>query len=138
MGISALLFATAASAQNVEVDVSACYRMGNVLKAMKNGKSKAEVSVTLDSVLDTRPYKTMFRHYNRPFRPNHLPTSVFKRMILSLQFTNEYSPGENQRADQMLALWTEFYKDLPLFQKNLQQLKTANLATLINEGVNYA
>jgi hypothetical protein len=138
VGISALVFSTPLPAQNVEVDVSACYRMSSVLVAMKNGKSKAEVSAMLDSVLDTRPYKTMFRHYNRPYRPNHLPTSVFKRMILSLQFTGEYSPEENQRADQMLGVWTKFYNDPALFQKNLQQLKTVNLTTLINDGVNYA
>ncbi|HEY6951435.1 MAG TPA: DUF5700 domain-containing putative Zn-dependent protease [Bacteroidota bacterium] len=125
-------------AQHVDVDVSACFRMADVLSAMKHGKANAEVSAMLDSTLDTRPYKTMFRHYNRPFRPNHLPPAVFKRMILSLAYAGEYSAGENQRADQMLVQWTKFYDDFPKFLRNLEELKTTNLSALINEGVRFA
>ena len=134
---TAFLSATAI-AQKVEVDISVCYEIADVLTAMKNGSLKEDVSAMLDSVFLTRAYKTMFKHYNRPFRPNHLPESVFKRMILNLQFPGSYTAGENQRADQMSEIWTTFYRDLDLYQRNLQQLRYLDLTVLINEGVRYA
>jgi len=95
-------------------------------------------SAMLDTVLDTKPYEAMFRHYNRPYRPNYLPRHVFKKMIVSLAYEGEYSLGENRRADQMLPRWREFYRDLRLCERNLLQLKTAVIEKLINIGVGYA
>jgi Putative zinc dependent peptidase (DUF5700) len=92
----------------------------------------------LDALLDSPPYRAMFEHYNRSWRPNHLPKDVFKRMILSLQFQGEYSEGENQRADVMRARWIAFYPDLSRYERRLQQLESANLPRLIDAGVNYA
>jgi hypothetical protein len=105
---------------------------------MKNGASKEEVSLMLDSVLQTKPYQAMFKHYNRSWRPNHLPLSVFKRMILSLQFEGVYSKGENQRADQMLSFWVKFYTHLALFRQDLDQLENMDLKARINAAVAYA
>jgi Putative zinc dependent peptidase (DUF5700) len=125
-------------AQEVEVDISACRSMDTVLQAMHAGESQEKVSAILDTVLDTRPYQLMFKHYNRAWRPNHLPRDVFKRMILSLRFTQEYHPGENQRADQMRSQWMRYYSSPALYQSQLRQLEGADLRKLIGEGVRYA
>lgn len=136
--ITILLLTQISSAQNVEVDVSACNLMYNVLSAMKGGKQKAEVSEMLDKVLQTKPYQTMFKHYNREWRPNHLPEQVFKKMILSLQYSGEYSIGENERADQMLLHWKNIYNNLRLYKKNLDQLTNINIEQIISDAVNNA
>lgn len=133
-----LFFSNPLSAQNVKVDVSACDAMFKVLIAMRNEVSFEATSSMLDSVLNTEPYEAMFRHYNRPYRPNYLTRQVFRNMILSLAYEGEYSLGENRRADQMLPRWREFYRDLRIYERHLLQLKTADLEKLINEGVRYA
>jgi hypothetical protein len=125
-------------AQEAEVDISACRGMYTVLKAMREGAPKEQVSSMLDTLLDTRPYQTMFKHYNRSWRPNHLPKPVFKRMILSLRFGEEYSAGENERADTMRARWTKYYPNLSPYEKQLRQLEGANLSKLINDAVRFA
>lgn len=127
-----------AHAQQVTIDVSASHAMYRILLSLKDGASKDEASRMLDSVLATRAYRTMFRHYNRSWRPDHLPEAVFKRMILSLRFPAEYSVGENQRADAMLPGWRRFYGDLALYAANLKQLDQTDLRTLITQGVHYA
>ena len=126
------------SAQKIEIDTSACAAAFRVLKAMNGGAPRETVSAMLDAVLDSRPYQVMFRHYNRFWRPNHLPRDVFKRMILSLRFEDAYARGENERADKMLATWRRFYEDLPLFERNLRQLEKANLPKLVRGAVRYA
>jgi hypothetical protein len=126
------------AAQQVDVDLSACRSIDAVLRAMHAGEPQDKVSAMLETALDTRPYQVMFRHYNRPWRPDHLPRDVFKRMILSLRSPEEYHPGENQRADQMLTHWTKYYSDPALYQSRLQQLESADLPRLIGEGVRYA
>jgi len=125
-------------AQEVEVDISACRGMYAVLRTMHDGAAKGEVSGMLDTLLDTRPYQVMFQHYNRSWRPNHLPKPVFKRMILSLRFPGEYSAGENERADAMRTLFTKYYSDLSAYESQLRQLETADLGKLINDGVRFA
>ncbi len=126
------------AAPKVDVDVSACRAMFNILKAMSQGAPREKISSMLDAVLATHPFRIMFKHYNRPWRPNHLPEPVFKRMIMSLRFGEEYAAGENERADAMLLRWREFYGDLPLYEKNLLQLEKTDLRRLIGEGVTYA
>jgi hypothetical protein len=135
---SVCLAALSATAQMVSVDLSACRGAYEVLKDMHDGDSEPEVSVKLDALLETRPYQVMFQHYNRSWRPNHLPKPVFKRMILSLRFPDEYKAGENERADMMRSYWLSYYADLSLYEKELHQLETINLTRLINEGVHYA
>lgn len=131
-------FSLPLGAQEVEVDISACRGMYTVLKAMHEGAPKEKVSGMLDTLLETRPYQLMFKHYNRSWRPNHLPKPVFKRMILSLQFEKEYSPGENERADKMRTRWTKYYPNLLLYETQLRQLEAADLHKSINDGVRYA
>ena len=133
-----IFIAMQAYAQHAEVDISACTGMEKILSKMKAGAPKEQVSSMIDSILITRPYKIMFEHYNRFWRPNHLPPDVFKRMILSLQFKDEYKRGENQRADQMLIRWEKYYNSFALYQKNLRQLQGTNLDKFINEGVQFA
>jgi hypothetical protein len=122
----------------IEIDISGCSGVFDVLTAMRNGVSKENISVMLDSLLQTKPYQAMFRHYNRSWRPNHLPVPVFKRMILSLRFKESYSKGENERADQMFPFWVKFYSNLPLFRKNLDQLRNLDLRTEVSEAVTFA
>jgi hypothetical protein len=124
--------------QEVEVDISACRAMFEIVKAMRDGVPRATVEKRLDAVLETRPYRVMFAHYNRSWRPNHLPEAVFKRMILSLRFEGAYAAGENTRADAMRVHWKRYYDDPALFEKRLLQLESAPLRRLINDGVRYA
>jgi len=126
------------TAQNIRVDVSACDLMFAVLSRMKSHAPRDSVSAMLDSALNSRPYQVMFSHYNRSWRPNHLPKVVFKRMILNLEFPGEYRLGENQRADQMLPFWSESYNNLTAFEVNVAQVKSVDLKQLINDGVKYA
>ncbi len=126
------------AAQDVRVDISACRGMYEVLKAMRDGLPRDQVSRMLDGLLATPPYQVMFKHYNRSWRPNHLPEAVFKRMILSLRFEGEYSSGENERADAMRARWTAYYPDLSAYESQLRQLESADLPRLIKNGVRYA
>jgi hypothetical protein len=131
-------FSLPLGAQEVEVDISACQGMYAVLKTMHDGAPKEQVSDMLDTLLDTRPYQVMFKHYNRSWRPNHLPKPVFKRMILSLRFPAEYSAGENERADTMRTRWTKYYPRLSVYESQLRQLEAADLHKLINDGVRFA
>lgn len=131
-------FSLPLGAQEVEVDISACQGMYAVLKTMHDGAPKEQVSDMLDTLLDTRPYQVMFKHYNRSWRPNHLPKPVFKRMILSLRFPEEYSAGENERADTMRTRWTKYYPRLSVYESQLRQLEAADLHKLINDGVRFA
>lgn len=133
-----LIFSDPLSAQKVKVDVSACEAVFKVLSAMRNGTSLHISSAMLDTVLDTKPYEAMFRHYNRPYRPNYLSKRTFKNMILSLAYERQYSLGDNQRTDQMFPLWKEFYGDMALYERNLQDLEVEELNRLINEGVRRA
>jgi hypothetical protein len=82
-------------AQEIEVDTSACRAMYEIVTSMREGAPRAEVEKRLDAVLETRPYRVMFAHYNRSWRPHHLPEVVFKRMILSLRYEGAYAaaPG---------------------------------------------
>jgi hypothetical protein len=105
---------------------------------MTQGAPREKISSLLDTILATRPLGIMFKHYNRSWRPHHLPEPVFKKMIMSLRFEGEYSPGENDRADAMRIRWKEFYGNLPLYERNLRQLEEADLPRLIGEGVRYA
>ena len=82
-----------AAAQRATIDASAPAAMCRVLVAMHDGASETRAEAMLDSVLDTRAYTIMFHHYNRVWRPNHLPRSVFRDMIPSLAFPARYSAG---------------------------------------------
>ncbi|HKR63715.1 MAG TPA: DUF5700 domain-containing putative Zn-dependent protease, partial [Thermoanaerobaculia bacterium] len=132
------LLALPVLAQNVDVDISACRGMYGVLKAMRDGKSRDVVTRRLDAVLDTRAYQLMFKHYNRSWRPNHLPRDVFRRMILSLRFDDTYHAGENERADAMRPHWKSYYDNLPSYAKKLRQLERANMKKIVRDGVRYA
>ncbi len=127
-----------AAAQNVTVDVSACEGMHDVLLAMKGGAPRAKASAMLDALMTTRPYEVMFRHYNRSWRPNHLPVDVFERMILSLQYDGVYKTGENPTADKMRTRWEGFYPNMARYEARLKQLEAADLKQLVRAGVHYA
>lgn len=125
-------------AQEVEVDISACRATFELVKAMREGAPRENIEKRLDALLATRPYRVMFAHYNRSWRPDHLPEAVFKRMILSLRFEDAYKAGENTRADAMLVFWKKFYDDPALFERKLRELESADLSKLIADGVRYA
>ena len=127
-----------AHARHVTVDTGTCRAVDGILTAMHAGASHDRVKASLDSLLDTPAYRTMFHHYNRSWRPNHLPPAVFERMILSLEFPDEYHAGENPRADSMLVRWRAAYDDLPRYESRLRSLEAANLPVLIDRGVAYA
>ncbi len=80
------LLSSEAFCQNVKTDISACRSILLIFEQLKSNLPKQIVESTIDSVLQTKPYRVMFQHYNRDWRPNHLPENVFKRMILSLKF----------------------------------------------------
>lgn len=124
--------------EGVVVDLSAVEMIYDLFQNMKEGKSLTTISNELDSILDSRPYQTMFQHYNRSWRPNHLPKDVFKRMILSLQFPDQYTPGENRRSGQMLPKWKTYYNNLSMFEDKLEHIKGMNLNRIINESIKRA
>ncbi len=138
LGFVACTLVPGLSAAGIIVDASACGRVYDLLLMMKSGAGKPAVGAEVDTMLDSVPYRIMFRHYNRNWRPNHLSPGVFKRMIMSLAFPGEYATGENQRADRMLPLWRKFYADLPLFEGNLREIREADLARMITERVAFA
>ncbi len=127
-----------AHARHVTLDTGTCRAVDGILAAMHAGAAHDRVKASLDSLLDTPAYRTMFHHYNRSWRPNHLPPPVFERMILSLEFPDEYQVGENARADSMLVRWRAAYDDLPRYEARLHSLEAANLPALIDRGVAYA
>jgi len=127
-----------ARAARVDVDLSACRGVYALLEAMHAGAPETRVKAALDSLLDTPAYWMMFRHYNRSWRPHHLPPDVFERMILSLEFPAEYQVGENARADTMLTRWRAAYANLAHYGRQLERLDSAHLPELIARGVAYA
>ena len=133
-----LLAAAPADARHVTVDAGSCRTVYTILTAMHAGAPRDSTKAALDRLLDTPAYRTMFHHYNRSWRPNHLPPPVFERMILSLAYPGEYSTGENQRADSMLVRWRAAYGDLPGYEARLRKLEAAQLPDLIDRGVAYA
>ncbi|MEM8508640.1 MAG: DUF5700 domain-containing putative Zn-dependent protease [Bacteroidota bacterium] len=122
-------------AQTVETDISACSGMLSIFEQMRSNTSKAIIEQQLDSILLTRPYEIMFQHYNRDWRPNHLPKHTFKKMILSLKFPNTYDIGTNERADAMLPFWKNAFSNIKRFRKNIQALENTNLSKAIQLGV---
>ena len=130
--------ATDHPSRSIEIDASAPRAVLDILTAMKGDASFQKIDTSLDSLLNTRPYQTMFTHYNRSWRPNHLPESVFKRMVLSLRFADQYQAGENSRADQMFPKWERYYEDLESFRDNLAELESIDLQQLIDGAVSQA
>ena len=141
--ILVLLFAiigciNANAEKNVKIEFSACYAIMDLLENMQSGKSFNEVSQQLDKILNTESYQVMFKHYNRDWRPNHLPKDVFKRMILSLEYSDQYNIGENNRADQMIKKWRHYYADLSLFNKELDLMEKYKLNKMIPDAIKQA
>ncbi len=129
---------TPARAARVSVELGACRDMYRLMSAMRAHAPRDSVKAALDSILGLPSYRLMFRHYNRSWRPNHLPPAVFERMILSLEFPGEYTVGENQRADSMLTYWRPAYDNLPDYRRRLERLEAARLPVLVERGVRYA
>ena len=136
--LAALLTASPSLASRVNVDLSACRPMVRLLVAMHGGAPRDSVRQALHRELETPAYQVMFRHYNRSWRPNHLPPPVFERMILSLAYPDQYTVGENARADSMLTRWRAAYDHLPRCERQLARLESARLPELIDRGVRYA
>ena len=136
--LATLLAASPSHASHVSVDLTACRPMIGLMRAMREGAPRDSVRLALERELETPAYRVMFRHYNRSWRPNHLPPPVFERMILSLAYPDEYRIGENQRADSMLTRWRAAYDDLPRCERQLARLESAQLPKLIERGVRYA
>jgi Putative zinc dependent peptidase (DUF5700) len=124
--------------QNIEVDYSACRLMIGFINKLKKEDDREKLSAELNLILQTKPYTVMFRHYNRSYRPNHLPVDVFRRMIMSLKFADLYKKGENERADAMLEYWRKFYNNTALYEKNLRQIEMGNLNVIIQKGIHHA
>lgn len=134
----AVFVAAPARAVRVDVDLSTCRSVYALLSAMHAGAPRDSVKAALDQLIEAPAYQTMFRHYNRSWRPHHLPPGVFERMILSLEFPAEFRVGENQRADSMQVRWRAAYADLPRYRRQLERLEDAHLRELIDRGVRYA
>jgi len=121
--------------ESYKVDTSACAAIYDLLVQMKAGGAMEDVSSGLDAILETKPYQVMFSHYNRDWRPNHLPRQVFKRMILSLQYPGQYEPGENGRADYMLENWKRYYQDLGEFESRLKKVRGSEMDAMIARAI---
>lgn len=133
-----MMWTTHIYAQNVQVDYSPCREIYTFLKNLKDGQSLEEAEHVLDIIIKSAPYRTMFRHYNRSWRPNHLPEPVFKNMILSVRWPDKYTKGENRRADQMWPHWKKAYTNLETYERDLVQLESRDLQVEIQEAVAFA
>jgi hypothetical protein len=136
--LAVLVSSSPSEAQAFEVDASACRGMHDVLLAMRDGEALEKVSGMLDGLLATRPYRVLFQHYNREWRPDHLPVATFKRMILGLQYAGQYVPGENERADAMRLRWAKFYPELAVYEKQLRQLEATDVRKVVEDSIDYA
>jgi hypothetical protein len=119
----------------IEIDISTCRHILNLFRMMHETQDRPAIDRKLTDILDSRTYRTMFTHYNRSWRPNHLPPDVFKRMILSLKFHDAYEAGDNQRADQMLPQWETYYSDLEMFENRVEELEDLDLKVIIEEAI---
>jgi hypothetical protein len=77
----------------------------------------------------------MLKHYNRDWRPDHLPRDVFERMILSLRFDGMYADGENPRADQMLPKWRDYYEHPEKYAAHLEELEAIDIDRIVTESM---
>ena len=130
--LAGLILVNLLPAQTVKTDTSTCKMIFHLLKQMKAGKPLTEIEPQLDTILKSEAYVVMFKHYNRSWRPNHLPEDVFKRLILSLQFPEKYTKGENERADQMLPFWQEYYGNLDMYERYMTELEKVDLQELVD------
>lgn len=124
--------------QGNKTDITSCETIIKILTAMKDGVPEEKASIMLDSTLKSEPYRAMFMYYNDKVHPNQLPDDVFKRMVLSLQYKNKYTKGENNIADQMLLFWMSCYNDLPRYKKIIKQLTKKDLDRSVYLGVELA
>jgi hypothetical protein len=127
-----------AKEKEIKIDITACNLIYDLFKDMKKGSTLDSVSKKLDFVLDTPAYVTMFKHYNRDWRPHHLPKDVFKRMILSVAFQEQYTLGENERADHMLEKWNYYYNNINEYKNTLQKLQKSDLRKMIKNSIKEA
>ena len=82
----------------------------------------------LEGILDGPSYQAMFGHYNRSWRPDHLPREAFRGMILGLaQGPHTVS---NHRAAQMLPRWSGAVGSLPQLKRDIMEIET-----LVSEGL---
>ena len=59
-----LILCTKGYGQNVQTDISACKNVELIFKQLKANFPKYKIEATIDSVLQTKPYRIMFQHYN--------------------------------------------------------------------------
>lgn len=123
--------------QNVKVSYSSCQDVLDLLKMMKNRSVKSQVEKKIDKLLSHKDYKVVFSFYKNNFS-NNINKNIFKKMILSLRWPDEYRRGENHTADQMLVLWSRVYNNLPHLQHKINQLEKINLKALIKASVRRA
>ena len=122
-----------------EVDVSGSIGMISFLEKMKKGsESKEDLTRDLEKLLESKSYKLMFHHYNRPIRPHELPENVFRDMILSLSFPDTYKPGENSRADSMLPLFKMAFEKLDSYEGLAKELSSSKMKKRIKEAVSFS
>jgi hypothetical protein len=122
-------------AGRIDIDVSACYGTAKLLEGMRAGADEQAVREELERLMNTRAYKTMFKHYNRDWRPNHLPEDVFERMILSLRFDGMYAEGESRRADQMFPKWRDYYRHPEKYAAHLEELEAIDFDEIVNRSM---
>jgi Putative zinc dependent peptidase (DUF5700) len=67
-----------------DVDCSSARAMLKTLRVISMGESESAAAKSLDATLSMSGYKLFYKHHNRPSRPNTVPPSEFRRMILSL------------------------------------------------------
>ena len=107
-------------------------------KLKKEDAIEEELAVKLDHILKKQSFRYMFLHYNRSIRPNELPETLFRDMILSLKFNDRYTLKMNKRADSMLPYWKKAYKDTSPYRKIAETLSLKTTQDKIQNSIDFA
>lgn len=104
--------------ESPEVVVEQASAMVAFLGRMADGGGSAG---ELDQILAGPSYQAMFRHYNRSWRPDHLPPSAFRDMILGALAGG--APPENDRASQMRPRWDAAVSDIQRLSRDVRAIE---------------
>ena len=116
------------AAEPPQVFVRQATEMIEFLERLRDTSSEEELSQALSDIVSGPSYTAMFAHYNRSWRPDHLPKADFESMVLGLR--GDFESPTNDRAAQMLPRWTGALTRLDGLVADVRELER-----LVDEGL---
>ena len=117
------------------IDVSTIEPMMSFIIELKSEEKVTQsLKDKLHRILDMKSYQYMFEHYNRDWRPDHLPSTVFANMILSLKEHAYYTTGSNRRADQMYPFWKSIYLNPDSMRTVIDKFKSIDFKAMMKRS----